>query len=192
MLRAVHDYFFSLDWLINMIGFWYLCYVRKSWMWKNLCVGWWRTCPVRRMFEGSGCGFFCCVIEEEGLQLHLVKLGLGCFCCLGFGLFADWRRKGFVEVNLLLPLFGLHFGWACFGLLLVFRAWIVCRLKRQKGWTRADLLLSLFAAKSMFLGELVKDKSSVDTRMYSVEFRVWVRSTYVSVFCCFRIISNLC
>jgi hypothetical protein len=26
----------------------------------------------------------------------------------------------------------LHFGWAWFGLLLVFRAWIVCRLSREK------------------------------------------------------------
>jgi hypothetical protein len=27
----------------------------------------------------------------------------------------------------------LHFGWACFGLLLLFRAWIVCRTRVQKG-----------------------------------------------------------
>ena len=35
------------------------------------------------------CGFFCCVIEEEGLQLHFEKSGLGCFYSLGLGLFAD-------------------------------------------------------------------------------------------------------
>jgi hypothetical protein len=34
------------------------------------------------------CGIFCCVIEEEGLQLHFDVCGLGCFCCLGFVLFA--------------------------------------------------------------------------------------------------------
>jgi len=30
-----------------------------------------------------------CVIEEEDLQLHSEKLSSGCFCLLGFGLFAD-------------------------------------------------------------------------------------------------------
>jgi hypothetical protein len=39
--------------------------------------------------RGGGCGFFCCVVEEEVLLLHLGKFGLGCFCCLGFGLVAD-------------------------------------------------------------------------------------------------------
>jgi hypothetical protein len=34
------------------------------------------------------------VIEEEGLQLHFEMLVLGCFYCLGFGLFADRRKKG--------------------------------------------------------------------------------------------------
>ena len=58
------------------------------------------------MFDGNGCGIFCCVIEEE-LQLHFDKLGLDCFCCLGFGLFADWRKKrGSNKVYLLLPSFG--------------------------------------------------------------------------------------
>ena len=33
--------------------------------------------------------FFGCVIEEEVLQLHFDWLVLGCFCCLGIGLFAD-------------------------------------------------------------------------------------------------------
>jgi len=32
---------------------------------------------------------FSCVIEEEGLQLHFDLFVLGCFYCLGFGLFAD-------------------------------------------------------------------------------------------------------
>jgi hypothetical protein len=39
------------------------------------------------MFEGN-VQSFCCVIEEEGLQLHFDVLGLGCFCYLGVGLFA--------------------------------------------------------------------------------------------------------
>ena len=30
-----------------------------------------------------------CVIEEEGLHTHFDMFILGCFCCLGFGLFAD-------------------------------------------------------------------------------------------------------
>jgi len=41
------------------------------------------------MFEGICVQSFFCVIEEEGLQLHFEKLALGCFCCLGFVLFAD-------------------------------------------------------------------------------------------------------
>jgi len=38
--------------------------------------------------EGSAC-VFCCVIEEEGLQLHFDVCGLGCFSLLGFEMFAD-------------------------------------------------------------------------------------------------------
>ena len=38
--------------------------------------------------KGEVCLDFFCVIEEEGLQLHFEKLGLGCFCCVGFVLFA--------------------------------------------------------------------------------------------------------
>jgi hypothetical protein len=57
-------------------------------MLKILSVSYWRICPGIWMFVGFLCGFFCCVIEEEGLQLHFDVCGLGCFCCLGFVLFA--------------------------------------------------------------------------------------------------------
>jgi len=37
----------------------------------------------------EGCKKITSVIEEEGLQLHFEKLGLGCFCFLGLEISAD-------------------------------------------------------------------------------------------------------
>ena len=49
------------------------------------------------------CRIFCCVIEEEGLQLHFDICGLGCFYCLGLGCLLIEEKKGSEKVNLLLP-----------------------------------------------------------------------------------------
>ena len=46
------------------------------------------------MFDGECVSsFLLCDREEKGWQLHLVKFGLGCFCCLGFGLFDSLSRQ---------------------------------------------------------------------------------------------------
>jgi len=45
--------------------------------------------PKVGCLKRNGCGIFCCVIEEEELQLHFDKLVLGCFLDLGLVAFAD-------------------------------------------------------------------------------------------------------
>jgi len=84
----VHNYFFWIG-LIVMFVFWVFVQFGQELNLKNFEHEMVEDLSRELVVCRGMCVDFFCVIEEEVLQLHFDKCGLGCFCCLGFGLFTD-------------------------------------------------------------------------------------------------------